>query len=119
MGGIWFFNGRFFGEEEPAIVCETRMPFGLCTAPSMADRLISAIVRHMKSKGFTIVGYLDDFLIIANTQEECQEAYIPIMVSAGSGPPSERREVRGAYPNPSVFGSGTVHRGFYGKTRPG
>jgi hypothetical protein len=29
----------------------------------------------MKSKGFTVVGYLDDFLILARTQEECQEAY--------------------------------------------
>jgi hypothetical protein len=69
------FQWKVFGEDEPAIMCETRMPFGLCTAPGMADRLTSAIVRHMKSKGFTVVGYLDDFLIIANTQDECQKAY--------------------------------------------
>jgi hypothetical protein len=73
------FQWTVFGEEEPAIMCETRMPFGLCTAPGMADRLTSAIVRHMKSKGFTVVGYLDDFLIIANTQEECQEAYVYLL----------------------------------------
>ena len=51
------------------------MPFGICAAPVLAGKLTASIVMHLKSKGFTVVGYLHYFMILAREQEECQEAY--------------------------------------------
>ena len=69
------FKWKVFGEEDARVFVETRMPFGLSPAPGMADRLTSAVVRHMKSKGFSVVGYLDDFLVIGNSEASCLEGY--------------------------------------------
>ena len=53
-----------------------RFPFGVKAAPGMFHRLTMAVSRWMKSQGFSgFVGYLDDFLIIAPTEEECLRGY--------------------------------------------
>jgi hypothetical protein len=69
------FKWKVYGEDVARVLVETRMPFGLSSAPSIADRLTQAVVRLMRSKGYTVVGYLDDFLVVGVTEERCREAY--------------------------------------------
>lgn len=40
------------------------LPFGLCTAPYIFTKIMRPVVAHFRSKGFQLVNYLDDFLII-------------------------------------------------------
>ena len=69
------FRWKIHGLDEETILSETRLPFGLSSAPGITDRFTSAIVRLMRSKGYTVIGYLDDFLLIGNSYEECLEAH--------------------------------------------
>ena len=52
---------------------DNRLYFGLSCAPFIFNRISNAIiVRMMARRGFrAVVNYLDDFLIIGSTQEEC------------------------------------------------
>ena len=69
------FKWKIFGQDFESVLCETCMPFGMSPAPGIGDRFTCATVRYMKSKGFTVVGYLDDFILFGNTEAECLEAY--------------------------------------------
>jgi hypothetical protein len=85
------FKWQVFGEEEPAILCDTRMPFGLSTAPAPADRLTSAIVRHMKSEGFSVVGCYFNVSVARGPRPTSSE-WEATNVSVARGP----RRIRGA-----------------------
>ncbi len=50
----------------------THMPFGLSSAPRICTQLLGVVAWHMKQHGVDPVRYLDDFLFIADTREECQ-----------------------------------------------
>jgi len=65
------FKWKIFGNDFESILLETCMPFGLSPACGIGATFTSAVVRLMRSKGYTVVGYLDDFLVIGNTYEEC------------------------------------------------
>lgn len=47
----------------------TKMPFGLCTAPSIFQRFINNIFQDLISKG-VVLAYLDDLIIPSKTEEE-------------------------------------------------
>ena len=72
-----------FGEHNPSrheYFVDNRLCFGLSCAPAIFNRLSNAIVRMMARRGFhSIVNYLDDFLIIGNTQAECQQGLITLI----------------------------------------
>ena len=52
---------------------DNRLCFGVSCTPSIFNRISNAIARMMARRGFpAVVNYLDDFLIIGSTQEECQ-----------------------------------------------
>ncbi|CAC5365146.1 unnamed protein product [Mytilus coruscus] len=53
---------------------DCKLPFGAKLAPSIFHRLSQAVKRMMSRRGFTIVAYLDDFLIFEPTQARCLEA---------------------------------------------
>ena len=54
--------------------------FGLSCAPSIFNRLSNAMVRMMSRRGFcAVINYLDDFLIIGKTYEECQQGLITLI----------------------------------------
>ena len=59
---------------------DLRLPFGNRAAPGIFHRLTMAVVRWMKSQGFPgVVGYLDDFLIVARTKQECERGFLLII----------------------------------------
>lgn len=48
----------------------------LKNAPEVAHRFTLAILEMMRCRGFhSLVGIMDDFLIVARTREACQEAF--------------------------------------------
>ena len=56
---------------------DNRLSFGLLCAPFIFKRISNAIVRMMARHGFrAVVNYLDDFLIIGSTKEECQRGLV-------------------------------------------
>lgn len=77
----WSFDGESFHYFVDRFLC-----FGLSNAPKIFQRVSTAIARIMRRKGFVIVSYLDDFLVIAPTEEDCREAQqtlIRLLVSLG------------------------------------
>ena len=54
---------------------DTKLPFGSKLAPGIFHRLGQSVKRMMERRGFRdLVVYLDDFLVIAPTKQECQLA---------------------------------------------
>ena len=65
----WQFNGR------TVYMRDTKLCFGACLSPGVFHRLIQAVKRMMARRGYDLViVYLDDFLIISQSQIECQIA---------------------------------------------
>ena len=64
----------FEGHSAPTYLVDTRLMFGASQAVGIFHRLSNALVRMIQSRisGGTVINYLDDFLIIAPTKEECQ-----------------------------------------------
>ena len=61
--------------EESLYLKDTKLPFGSRLAPMIFHRLAQSVRRMTARKGFPyIVAYLDDFLIIAPSLDECQAA---------------------------------------------
>ncbi len=69
----------FCGETEPTYLCDTRLCFGARKSPGIFHRLTQAVRRMMCHPGYTVVVYLDDFLVIGRTQEECADAYTALL----------------------------------------
>ena len=56
---------------------DNRLSFCLLCAPFIFERISNAIVRMMARHGFrAVVNYLDDFLTIGSTKEECQRGLV-------------------------------------------
>ena len=66
---------QFCGDNTLTYLYDCKLPFGVAKSPEIFHRLTQAITRMMKRRGFTVLAYLDDFLIIADTKVECQQAY--------------------------------------------
>ncbi|MES9879857.1 MAG: reverse transcriptase domain-containing protein [Sedimenticola sp.] len=68
-GFKWDFNGK------TVYLKDTKLPFGAKLSPGIFHRLTQAVKRMMARKGYDlIVVYLDDFLIISKSQDQCEEA---------------------------------------------
>ena len=60
---------------EKVFMKDTRLPFGASLSPGIFHRLSQAVKRVMARKGFDpIIVYLDDFLIIADSETVCAQA---------------------------------------------
>ena len=71
---------HFAGYDHPTYFFDTWLPFGAKCSPEIFHRLTQAIRRMMERRGFkTIVVYLDDFLVIGETKEECQQAFSTLL----------------------------------------
>jgi len=67
---------RFSGQKSYSYLVDTRLPFGCRSAPGIFHRIMQTVKRMMIRRGFNlIVVYLDDFLVIGRTKEECQLAF--------------------------------------------
>ena len=56
------------------------LPFGVKSAVPLFDRLTQAVIRKIRSEGIpAALGYIDDFWISAETEEECFHAYMRLI----------------------------------------
>ncbi len=69
----------FSGDHEPTYMCDTRLCFGARKSPGIFHRLTQAVRRMMRRRGFTVVVYLDDFLVLGRTKEECTDAFTTLV----------------------------------------
>ena len=77
---------QFTGDQLPRYLVDNFLCFGLSNAPGIFNRISCAIVRMLDRAGIKCVSYLDDFLVIADTLEECQAAQmhlISLLLSLG------------------------------------
>jgi hypothetical protein len=51
---------------------DCRLPFGACRSCRIFQAISDAIVRFIRAEKFALVSYIDDFLIVADTESECQ-----------------------------------------------
>ena len=62
----------FTGDKEATYLVDTRLPFGARFSPGIFHTLTQAVKCMMAARGHTgLVVYLDDFLVIEPTKEEC------------------------------------------------
>ena len=54
---------------------DKRLPFGAGASPMVFHRLAQAISRMMERRGYTVLAYLDDVLIIEPTQRLCKVTF--------------------------------------------
>ena len=72
----WCFNG----DDHPTYFYDTRLPFGAKSSPEIFHGLTQSVCRMMVRPGFTSAAvYLDDFLVISPTYEECQLAFSTLL----------------------------------------
>lgn len=66
---------HFKDDRQPTYLFDARLPFGSRCGPSHFHRLSQAVRRCMYRRGFKdLVVYIDDFLIVAQTEEDCEQA---------------------------------------------
>ncbi|KAJ0169654.1 hypothetical protein K1T71_014839 [Dendrolimus kikuchii] len=58
-------------EFENALFEFTAMPYGLSTAPSTFTKLMKPVVSYLRGQGFLSTLYLDDYLCIGRSYDEC------------------------------------------------
>ena len=66
---------QFHFNSTPLHFVDTMLPFGASKSPEIFQRLSSAVTRMMCKRGFTVISYLDDFLVIEADQKGCIEAH--------------------------------------------
>ena len=69
-GMSWLFQGT----TDINFLFDKRLPFGARTSPMVFHRLTQSVCRMMARQGFTVLAYLDNFLIIEPSQQQCQIA---------------------------------------------
>ena len=52
----------------------TCLPFGLSSAPRIFTKLLKPVFATLRQAGCTIIGYIDDCLIVADSKEECLDS---------------------------------------------
>lgn len=76
MGLKW----QFAGDNHFTYFYDTRLPLGAKSSPEIFHRLTQPVRRMMARRDFqAVVVYLDDFLVIGRTQEECQLAFSTLL----------------------------------------
>lgn len=67
---------QFAGDTHVTYLYDTRLPFGAKSSPEIFHRITQSVRRMMARRGFNdIIVYLDDFLIIGTSLEQCKLAY--------------------------------------------
>lgn len=65
----------FRGNNSATYMIDSRLPFGASKSCSIFQKLSSSVVRMMNRRGYTVISYLDDFLVLEATREKCQAAH--------------------------------------------
>jgi hypothetical protein len=54
-------------------VCQYRgLPMGVAPAPRLFTKLLRSVLARLRGQGIRIVHYIDDFLVIASSREQCE-----------------------------------------------
>lgn len=75
-----------FESGSPQYLVDRFLCFGLANGPENFNRISKSVARMMRRRGFVIVPYLDDFLLIAQSEESCrfsQQTLNKLLVSLG------------------------------------
>ena len=79
QGLYWNLNGS------PVHLKDTRICFGLRNAPFLFTRVSNFIVRCMARRGYhLVVNYVDDFIVLGDSFESCQQAQLELISLLGS-----------------------------------
>lgn len=71
---------RFGNNKHFTYMVDTKLPFGAKLSPYIFNTLTQAVRVIMKNRGFKdIIVYLDDFLLVADTYDNCQKALHELM----------------------------------------
>lgn len=62
---------RFKGDVEDTYMVDTRLMMGASRSPSIFHRLSQCVKRCMMRRGYQVIAYLDDFLIVAEDHDTC------------------------------------------------
>lgn len=64
----------------------TCLPNGLASAPYMFTKLLKPVIKFLRSNGIIVVSYLDDFLILGSSEQECHnnvQFVVKLLLSLG------------------------------------
>jgi hypothetical protein len=64
----------FVGHSSPTFLYDARLPFGSSLSCKVFQAISDAIVRMCNQRGFVTISYLDDFMVIAASKLECEDA---------------------------------------------
>ena len=59
--------------------CFRALPFGLSTAPRVFTRVTRSILAVLRSRGLQVYAYLDDWLVVADSEEACHHATYQVL----------------------------------------
>ena len=62
---------------------DTKLPFGAKRSPEIFHHFTQSITRNMSRRGFFVVAYLDDFLIISESEHDCWTAFWELITLLG------------------------------------
>ncbi|XP_068758649.1 uncharacterized protein [Montipora capricornis] len=79
MGLKWKFNNA----NSFTYLYDNKLPFGAKQSPEIFHRLTQSITRMMSRRGFFVVAYLDDFLIISESEHDCWTAFWELITLLG------------------------------------
>lgn len=65
----------FIGDNKPTYLYDARLPFGASKSCFIFSQLSAAVTRMMHKRGFTVISYLDDYLTISDSYENCKQAH--------------------------------------------
>ena len=71
---------QFSGQHQATYFFDIRLPFGAKSSPEIFHRLTQSVRRIMERRGYqSIIVYLEDFLVIGKTKDECQQAFSALL----------------------------------------
>ena len=76
MGLIWLFEG----DTQPTYLIDNHLCFGAKNSPGIFHRLTQAVRRMMKKRGWNIVCFLDDILLIADDYAQWYQGYTELIL---------------------------------------
>jgi hypothetical protein len=63
----------FAGDLEPTLLFDARLPFGSSLSCKVFQAVSDAVARAFRGRGYFAISYIDDFLIVADTEYLCKQ----------------------------------------------
>lgn len=74
------FRWQFEGDATPTTLWDPYLQFGQRNAPEVAHRFTLAVLAMLRHRGYhKVVGIVDDFLVVGDTQEECRQTWLALI----------------------------------------